>query len=105
MPKVAVLACVALLGWNVALLTGLASAIAIGAAINQLIGPFDLSSPWFYVTATCSLIAAIASGIFTGVRLRRWFASLRPTVGYVWLVALLVLTVLSFPGRFYYSLS
>ena len=105
MPKVAVLACVFLLGWNVALLTALVGAIAIGAAINQLIGPFDLSSPWFYVTATCSLIAAIGSGVFTGVRLRRWFATLRPTVGYVWLAGLLFLTALSFPGRFFYSLS
>ncbi|MDJ0750573.1 MAG: hypothetical protein QNJ11_13895 [Woeseiaceae bacterium] len=99
------LACSILLGWNIALVVGLLTLVAAGVAIRQFGGPFELNSPSFVFTSIIALAVAAGSGVYAGLAARGWFAALRRTSRYIWLIVLLALSVLTFPGRFYYEIS
>lgn len=93
------LTCSILTGWNIGLIVGLYA--LIGAAVA--IGPFDVASLSFAAVAVFTLALALGSGTIAGSYTRRWYRSIRPGFRYFWLVTLVGLTVISFPGRFYYT--
>jgi len=85
-------------GWNIGLLAAFASAIALVALFGGEGGLSDRASIAAVVVA--AVLVGVAVGYVFGRRAARWFANRRPAIARAWLVGLIVVTLLSFPGFF-----
>jgi hypothetical protein len=93
----------ALTGWNVGIISAFLAAILFAIVLNAAVGRID--NPWEIAATIC---LSVAAGIFCGYKIARlamsWFYRRKPSVGYVWFVTLLIITVLIFPAPFRYSM-
>ena len=89
-------------GWNIGLLAAFVTAIALVALFGGEGG----------LRGTASIAAVIVAAVLVGGALGylfargvvRWFANRPPMTGRAWLVGLVVVTLLSFPGFFRFSI-
>ena len=93
-----------LVGWNVGLLTSFLFAITLGIVARNIVGPMKESAGIVIVLAV-SIVVGATVGFIMAKKLFGWFAQRTTPRGYVWLVVLVAITVLSFPAPFNYSIS
>jgi hypothetical protein len=89
-------------GWNIGLLAAFVTAIALVALFGGEGGLSDRASIAAVIVAAA--LSGGSLGYVFGRGVARWFANRRPVTARAWLVGLVVVTLLSFPGFFRFSI-
>ncbi len=103
-PKWVAIASAALAGWNVGLIAAFLIAIYLSIVAGKFT-KFVVGSGSFFLVVGVSITLGVVIAIITGRRLVQWFARKRQVVAYALLAALMVLSLLSFPAMFPYSIT
>jgi predicted Na+-dependent transporter len=88
-------------GWNIGLLAAFVTAIVLVALFGGEGGLRGRASIAAVVVAAVLVGGALGYVFARGVA--RWFANRRPVIARTWLIGLVVITLLSFPGFFRFS--
>lgn len=86
-------------GWNVGLLAATLISTGLGVVLRNFV-QISIDSTSLFLIAASSITIGIFLGIVAGRTLFSWFSQRARLSGRIWLIALILLSALSFPAPF-----
>lgn len=90
-------------GWNIGLIVAFLILIGLSVGLQQFDVSVVLGDVLSIILISISTITGIIIGAITGKKLLSWFKKRKQIEGYIWLGILILITIFSFPSKFYFT--